>query len=69
MNALQKILATIEGIGSAASILIPPGTVLAGTAKLLSMLVSIAQAANTAHIQIAGKPIDLTLLDPIDPNA
>jgi len=40
-----------------------------GTAadELAQALIQIASAANSAHQAVAGKPIDLTQLQPIDP--
>lgn len=69
MNYLTTILSIIGIAADAAKGVIPAGSVGQTIDGDVSALVKIAQAANTAHVQITGKPIDLSQLQPIDPVA
>lgn len=68
MNFLGTLLMIIGTAADAAKPLIPDPTGQTVDADI-SALIKIAQAANAAHLQITGQPIDLTQLKPIDPVA
>jgi hypothetical protein len=65
-NYLSTILNIIGIAAEAAKPLIPAGVGQTVDADV-SALIKIAQAANAAHVQITGQPIDLSQLQPIDP--
>lgn len=68
MNLLNTLLEIIATAAAAAAPLVPAGE---GQQidQDVEVLVQIAQKAAAAHQQIAGKPLDLSVLQPIDPVA
>jgi hypothetical protein len=66
MSILALILQILGIAAGAAQTVLKDPTATAADA-LAQALIQIASAANAAHQQVAGKPIDLTQLQSIDP--
>lgn len=67
MNTLQSILAIIAIAVDTAAPIVAGNPEAAAADRLAQGLLQIAQAAAAAYQQHTGKPIDLAMLQPIDP--
>ena len=64
---IEEILAIIAAALAVAKALVAANPTAAAAQQMADALVLIAQKANAAHVEIAGAPIDLALLQPIEP--
>lgn len=67
MSILTLILQILSIAAGAAQGIVKNDPTASAADALAQALIQIATAANAAHQQIAGKPIDLSALQPIDP--